>query len=278
MAQETTLDMGTHDINGLLRLNPLGTTYTMQVGNEYFADRAVKNFRTDDSMRLHWRGNITDSLMLAGYFNITNGGGNCTSTPNEYISAIMNGGIHTSKGTPGSKTQPNSWWADAMHLEIINFAGDRARFRTEKTHPKYSSPYPSQTHVTFPNKHLCFPGGASPDGWIGVMAFKLNLDSNSDGRVNQVSIIGLVDTSGLDSNGTPKNQWKMTYKQTFGMGKLDLKSIVEPYVKIMGQTSSIEQTLRIDNQNKDAWDKNTNNNVYRHSTLKEIMNIKKAEG
>lgn len=257
--------MGTLDQNGLMRYDPL-SDYSMAVGDEYYT--FIKNFRSDGSMRMDFKGHDTDSLMIAGYFNVEKGGGSepdCTRDPDEEISAKMNGGPHN---------DVNPTWADTMDLGIVDFEADDARFRTEETHPDYSGTYPGQT-TTWPftsSQSLCNVGG----GWVGVAAYKINLDSNCDGTDDRVTILGFIDKSGLGADGKPQNNWQRTYKQTFAEGSLDLKSIFEPYVQTIGEADETYQTIRIDDQSRSAWTTtNVSNQPYKFVTLKEIINIQK---
>lgn len=268
--------MGTEDANGFLRYDPL-SDYSMATDDEYFIGNAIENFRSDGSMRIDFKGYDTDSLMIGGYFHPENGGTNCATEGGEFYGAKMNGGPHTTSNPPPATETSTTPWpnqnaADTMDLEVINMDGDESRFRPEKTHPTYGANITSQSGNSFPGTDLC---DASPDGWIGILAYKLNLDSDCNGQPDRVSVIGFVDVSGLNGDGTPKNNWQRTYKQTFT--SIALKSMYQPWVQTVGHSADTYQTLRVDQQSQSAWEDSESNgdNVYRYVTLKEIVNITK---
>ena len=268
---------GTLDPNGIRRLNPLGNnspfgdSHSISYDSEYYITDARKNFRSDGSMRIDWKGkpatmSDTDGVMLAGYFNIDLGGerttGNdCSANPTEEISMKMNGGPHSST---------NSEWADTMDSGTISFNGDRSRFRVEENHPDYSGSYAGRS----------LPGGwpiqsstvcSVPGGWVGAMTFKINVDTNRDGTADAVRILHYVDESGLNTNGTPKNNWELVYYQQFAVPNgMDLKSMLQPYVCTIGECDEHYETIRIDEQSLSRW-QSTTNPPYKFVTYKEII-------
>src|SRR5688500_12609978 len=109
------------DPNGIEMLQPYGSFTLTYAGNpQWFSTSASfdENFReSDGSMRMEWVGPFTASLMMAGYFKLSEG--SCANFPNEEISAKMNGGPHTGSPTDAnyrSTTEPNADWADTMDL------------------------------------------------------------------------------------------------------------------------------------------------------------------
>jgi hypothetical protein len=270
---------GTLDPNGLMRLNPLaggkspfGDSYNLSYDSEYYIGDARKNFRSDGSMRIDWKGKPatmadTDGVMLAGYFNIDLGGertsGNdCTANPLEEVSMKMNGGPHTS-------SSPQNTWADTMDSGTISFNGDRSRFRTEETHPDYSGSYPGRTLSggwPIQTTNLC----TVPGGWTGVAAFKINVDKNGDGTADAVRILHYVDESGL-LNNKPQNKWELVYYQEFAVPNgMELKSMLQPYVCTIGECDEHQETIRIDEQSLSRW-QSTTNPPYKFVTYKEIV-------
>jgi hypothetical protein len=272
------------DVNGYVLKQPF-PQYTVTYGNAYYLN-PLHNFRDDGSMRLDFKGRNTDSLMIAGYFNIVKGAGNdpniCNEFPDEEISPKLNGGPHTDADPPA---EPNNTWADTADLGLINFEGTDSRLRMEETHPDYSPEIPpasgSQSNLPLAND-LC---NVSPDDWIGVMAFKVNLDYNCDDQLtngtDKIGVAGYIDTSGLNTDGTPKNNWKLTWSKVFNVGTTAstdwddyLKGTWEPYVQTIGQTSYTYQTLRIDHQDQTAW-LSTTDPPYKIPILHNIIDAEK---
>jgi len=268
---------GTLDPNGLLRLNPLGNnspfgdSYSLSYDSEYYIGDARKNFRTDGSMRIDWEGKPnpmtdTDGVMLAGYFNIDLGGerttaNDCTANPGEEISMKMNGGPHSSS---------NPTWADTIDSGVIRFHGDSpSRVRAEPTHPDYTSAFPSKTLSggwPIQSTNLC----TVPGGWVGAMAFKINVDKNKDGTADAVRVLHYVDESGL-LNGKPQNKWELVYYQEFTPSNFGgLKSIFQPYVCTIGECDEHQESIRIDEQSQTRW-QSTTNPPYKFVTYKEIV-------
>ena len=195
MNQAYAADAGTLDTNGLERIDA-GTESSLSdvdisYDSEYYINSAVKNFRSDGSMRIDWKGkpasmSDTDGVFLAGYFNIDLGGerttaNDCTANPSEEISMKMNGGPHSSS---------NSEWADTMDSGTISFNGDRSRFRTEEDHPDYSGSYSGRSLSggwPIQTSNLC----TVPGGWTGAATAKVNVDTNDDGTADAVTHITL---------------------------------------------------------------------------------------
>jgi hypothetical protein len=271
-------DAGTLDSNGLLRLNPLGNnspfgdSYSLSYDSEYYIGDARKNFRSDGSMRIDWQGKPatmteTDGVMLAGYFNIDLGGeqttaNDCTANPGEEISMKMNGGPHSS-------SYPT--WADTMDSGVIRFHADSpSRFRVEPTHPDYSSSFSSNSLPggwPIQSTNLC----TVPTGWVGAMAFKINVDKNKDGTADAVRILHYVDESGL-LNNKPQNKWELVYYREFAVpnGMDGIKSMLVPYVCTIGECDEHQETIRIDEQSQTRW-QSTTNPPYKFVTYKEIV-------
>ena len=257
---------GTLDKNGIKRVDPLNE-YSLSYDDEWYT--FIKNFRSDGSMRMDFKNRESDSAMLAGFFRIQSS--DCTNTPKEEIASKFNGGPHTSNGESGSKDEPNNTWADTMDMGT-SFDLDKGRVRWEKTHPIYSSSISPTSTQTPISGTMC----STPDRWIGYMAFKLNLDSNCDGKVDQIRLIQYIDKSGLN-NGKPRNSWILTFGRTFSINEIGLKSKIQSYVEDIGHPEYRYQTLRIDGQSQSEW-KSTTNPPYKFVTLKEITNIKKSDG
>jgi Bacterial Ig domain len=268
---------GTLDPNGLLRLNPLGNnspfrdSYSLSYDSEYYIGDARKNFRSDGSMRIDWEGKPnpmtdTDGVMLAGYFNIDLGGerttaNDCTANPGEEISMKMNGGPHSDSVAT---------WADTQDSGVIRFHGDSpSRVRAEPTHPDYSSAFSSNTLPngwTFGSTNLC----TVPGGWVGAMAFKINVDKTGDGKADAVRILHYVDESGL-LNGKPQNKWELVYYREFTPTNFGgLKSIFQPYVCTINECDEHQESIRIDEQSQSRW-QSTTNPPYKFVTYKEIV-------
>ena len=269
---------GTFDPNGLLRLNPLGNnsptgdSYSLSYDSEYYIGDARKNFRTDGSMRIDWEGKPatmteTDGVMLAGYFNIDLGGerttaNDCTANPGEEISMKMNGGPHSSS---------NPTWADTMDSGVIRFHADSpSRFRVEPTHPDYSGSFSSNSLPggwPIQSTNLC----TVPTGWVGAMAFKINVDKNKDGTADAVRIMHYVDESGL-LNNKPQNKWELVYYREFAVpnGMDGIKSMLVPYVCTIGECDEHQESIRIDEQSQTRW-QSTTNPPYKFVTYKEIV-------
>ena len=270
---------GTLDPNGVLRMNPLASAgpfddeHSIAFDNEYYISNAIKNFRSDGSMRIDWKGkpasmNDTDGTMLAGYFNIDRGGertsGNdCTANPTEEISTKTNGGPH-------NNNDPE--WADVFDSGVIKFNGDSpSRMRTEETHPEYSSAYPGRSLSggwPIQSTNLC----TIPGGWVGVMTFKINIDKDDDGQQDDaVRILHYVDESGLSTTtGKPKNNWELVYYQEFAVPDgTDLKSMLQPYVCTIGECDEHYETIRVDQQSQSRW-QSTSNPPYKFVTYKTL--------
>jgi len=256
----------TLDQNGIKRVDPL-SQYGLSYGSEWFT--FTKNFRSDGSMRMDFKNRESDSAMLAGYFRIQSS--DCTNTPKEEIAAKFNGGPHTSNGVSGSTEEPNNTWADTMDMGT-SFDLDRGRVRWEKTHPYYSSSISPTSTQTPISGTMC----STPDRWIGYMAFKLNLDSNCDGVVDQIRLLQYIDKSGLN-NGKPRNNWILTFGRTFSVDEIGLKSKIQSYVEDIGHPEYRYQTVRIDGQSQSEW-QSTTNPPYKFVTLKQITNIQKDDG
>lgn len=280
------------DINGIELKQPYGSytlTYTGQP--QWFSTSGSfdENFRTDGSMRMEWIGTYSPSLMMAGYFKLSPD--SCTNFPNEEISAKMNGGPHTGSPTDanfGSTTEPNADWADTMDLGGIAFDGSGAgpnnsnRVRFEDPHPTgYGFSWATATNLGTITNPLATDLCSTPDGWVGVMAFKTNIDNDCSGTPERWQIRNYVDISGLNTDGSPKNNWQMTYARTFIPTQLvpggggdtiipdEIKKWKEPYVRSIGHPEATYQTWRIDNQNYDDWTDADPN--YKFITLKRTV-------
>jgi hypothetical protein len=281
---------GTLDPNGLLRLDPVAG-HNFAIGNEYYIEDAIKNFRSDGSERIDFKDKETDSFIVAGHINVVKGaGGNnniCAEEPDEEISVKGNGGPHTDNNENAVSTftditpwpSPNS--ADTIDIGVINFAGTEGRLRPEMTHPDYGDPYPSLSGNTYPNVDLC---NASQDDWIGFYSVKINLDTNCNGKYDRVYTVNYIDTSGLGPDGKPQNKWTIaqggyrTYAAQFSPTQIELKSIFQYW----GQYSSVNhpaytyQTVRVDHQDQSAW-QSTTDPPYKFITLKQITGIKNTD-
>ena len=241
--------VGPTDVNGIEYVQPiLSDGYRLNYSADSYT--YTKNFRSDGSMRMDFKGlPVRPSVMIAGYIKCR------TASPNaEEISPKLNGGPHN---------DTNPTWADTMDLGAINMLGTKSRVRWEKTHPNYSSEIlPTYSQL---------PIGDIRNVWRGCIGMKLNIDTNWDGTPDQVCLIGMVDVGGLDASYVPVNDWRITFKRYFLPSEIDLKSIWEPYVVSIGQSSEIYQTLRVDEQLQSTW-LSTDPAIqpYRHVTLKTV--------
>jgi len=233
------------DKNGIAYLQPLlSDGYKLTYSNETWTFR--KNFRTDGSQRCDFEGNPKDSAFIAGYFKPEG------SDDGEEVAAKLNGGPHSSS---------NPSYADVIDMGITNFLGTKSRVRWEKDHPQYSS-----NVATGPGSQL--PIGDVRNKWLGYCGFKVNLDTNNDGKPDSVAVIGMVDVGGLDANGKPKNQWKVTYKRIFKGTEIPLKSIYTCYMNTIGKSDQCQQTIRIDQQPYAKW--TSADPPYKFVTCKEV--------
>lgn len=237
----------TVDKNGIAYVQPLTSDgYKLTYSNESFTFN--KNFRSDGSMRCDFVG-VRNSVFIAGYFKVQG-----TDTGEE-ISAKLNGGTH-------NDTNPE--YADTMDMGITNFLGTNSRVRWEKTHPIYSD--------SIPPTYSQLPVGDVRNKWVGAAGLKINLDTTGDGQPDKVALIGMIDPSGLDANGKPVNNWRITFKRIFSPSEIDLKSIFTPYVATIGHPELAQTTMRIDQQNQSAWLSSTP--PYKFVTCKELVAIK----
>ena len=256
------------DANGIELKQPL-SNWTLTYNSQYFDSSSAykEDFRRDGSMRMHFIGVDTRSVMLAGYFKLSVG--SCTNHLNEELGAELNGGYHTSRdavplGEQVTTPMPNENYADTMHLSA-DFEGRDARVRWEKTHPFYSTGIsPDQTTLPL-SRNMCSPPNG---GWVGGMWFKLNLDDNCNGTTDRIALIMFVDVSGLDANGKPRNQWELVYYKIHTLSSIDLKGKATPWVISKGLPSQYwYQTIRIDQQSQSDWDDQGNE---KFETLKKV--------
>jgi hypothetical protein len=101
------------------------------------------------------------------------------------------------------------------------------------------------------------------------MVFKLNLDSNCDGHIDWISLISYIDVTGLNTDGSPKNNWVKTYRNDFRLSEIDLKGKTQPYVKAIGFPEERYQTFRIDAQDQTDWTDSDPN--FKYLTLKRVQ-------
>jgi hypothetical protein len=254
------------DKNNLQVNNPWCEDYNIAIGDQYFT--FVKNFRSDGSMRMNFRGLDTPSMVIAGYIRVQSE--DCAATPNEEISGQLNGGPHTSNGVPGSTSQPNSWWADNFDLGI-SFSGQDSRLRVEPTHPELSDPFDSDTDTLPLDDDLC------TGNFVGVQFHKTNLDTDCDDEIDSVGLATFVDLTGPGS----LNDWELAYSRIFAIADIEdpdasangvedkVKSAEVPYVTTIGHPEAVEQTIRIDGQSQSEW-QSTTNPPYKFVTLKEV--------
>lgn len=237
-----------YDRNGIRYIQPF-TTFRLAYSNETWTFN--KNFRSDGSMRCDFEDRIRNSVYVAGYFKVK-------GPDSEEVSAKLNGGPHTS-------SSPANTYADTMDIGITNFLGTRSRVRWEKTHPDYSSGIaPSSSRL---------PIGDIRNNWRGFCGLKVNLDDNSDGKPDRVSLLGLVDVGGLNpTTMKPVNNWKITYARLFRPSEIVLKSIWTPYVATIGKPELAQQTIRVDEQSQSEW--NSSNPPYRYVTCKQVTATK----
>jgi hypothetical protein len=257
-----------NDANGIELKQPL-SGWTLTYNSQYFDSSSAykEDFRRDGSMRMHFIGVDTRSVMLAGYFKLS--AGSCTNDLNEELGAELNGGYHTSRnpvplGEQVTTPMPNENYADTMHLSA-DFEGRDARVRWEKTHPFYSTGIsPDQTTLPL-SRNMCSPPNG---GWVGGMWFKLNLDDNCNGTTDRIALIMYVDVSGLDANGKPRNQWELVYYKIHTLSSIDLKGKATPWVISKGLPSQYwYQTIRIDQQSQSDWNDQGNE---KFETLKKV--------
>jgi hypothetical protein len=277
--QQQAFAQSAEDANGIQLKDPLATydlAYELQYYQTHSAFQTSLGTASDPgSMRMHFKGLFTNNLMMAGFFKVSpesctaggNPGGN--GDPNEDVAAILNGGPHTSTGTSGSTTEPNDTWADSMVLDTTDLDLDESRVRWEKTHPTLTSdidPDAGQSVLPLASPAtLC----SVPGGYFGVMVFKLNLDSNCDGHIDWISLISYIDVTGLNTDGTPKNNWVKTYRNDFRLSEIDLKGKTQPYVKAIGFPEERYQTFRIDAQDQTDWTDSDPN--FKYLTLKRVQ-------
>jgi hypothetical protein len=237
-----------NDKNGIRYVQPL-SSYKLRYSNETWT--FTKNFRSDGSMRCDFRDRIRKSVYVGGYFKVK-------GPDSEEVAAKLNGGPHTS-------SSPENTYADTMNIGITNFEGTKSRVRWEKTHPNYSSSIdPAASGL---------PIGDVRSKWRGYCGLKVNLDSNGDGKLDRVALIGMVDTGGLDpTTMKPRNNWKITYRRIFKPSEIPLKSIWTPYVATIGKPELAYQTIRIDEQSRSEWQ--SSNPPYKYVTCKEVTATK----
>ena len=260
---------GTLDPNGILRKDPIAG-YTMAFGSEFYIGNAVKNFRADGSERIDFKGKETDSLLIAGYFNVVKGDANnanwCVENagnPGEEISSKINGGPHN---------DVNPQYADTADFGVINAEGTQSRLRFEIDHPDYE---PATAPTTQPGLPLQNDLCSVPGGWTGIMTEKINQDTNCDGIIDRIFVANYVDESGLNpTTGKPQNNWELVWYKQFTLSQWLTKGKVQSYVENIEQPSLRYQTIRIDNQDQASW-LNTADPPYKFVTLKEIINVKK---
>ena len=237
--------------------------FDLDINSQFYT--FTKNFRSDGSMRMDFKAKDTPSLVLAGYIRVQNG--DCTATPNEEISGLLNGGPHTSNGVPGSTTEPNSWWADTMDLGV-SFSGQDSRARVEPTHPDPSDPFESDTDTLPLDDDLC------TGSHVGVQFHKTNLDTDCDDEIDSIGWATYVDLGGPGAN-----DWELAYKRINLISDIEnpnasadgiedqVKSADNPYVQDIGHPEAIFQTIRIDGQSLSEW-QSTTNPPYKFVTLK----------
>ncbi|MGE0868459.1 MAG: hypothetical protein AB7P03_07855 [Kofleriaceae bacterium] len=208
----------TYDENGVEYLAINGFTYE----SERFD--WTKNFKSNGSMRHDFENTPDGNQCLVGYFFVD-------GSDREEISAKLASGPH-------SDDDPD--YADTYDLGIVNFSGDRARLRYESTHPNYDDGPTNSFEV-----------GDIRNTWVGAMGCKLNLDTNNDGEPDAAKILAFIDTSGLDADGKPQNNWESTLDETIRFDEVSLKSPAEPYVATIGKPEISQATMRIDGQGDD---------------------------
>ncbi|MGE3543191.1 MAG: hypothetical protein AB7L28_04645 [Kofleriaceae bacterium] len=214
------------DTDPLPRYDENGVIYLDVPGYEYVSERFdwTENFKSNGSMRHDFEGAADSNQCLVGYFYVT-------GPTKEEISAKLASGPH-------SEDDPD--YADTYDLGLVNFKGDRARLRYESTHPSYDEGPTNSLDV-----------GDIREKWVGAMGCKLNFDSDGDGEADSAKVLAFVDTSGLDADGKPQNNWESTLDETISFDDVELKSPSEPYVATIGKPELAQATMRIDEQGDD---------------------------
>jgi hypothetical protein len=199
------------------------------LGGTYVSERSdwTEDFNSDGSFRHDFERAPDSNQCLVGYFFVDGPSG-------EEISIKLQGGPHNDS---------NPTWADVYDLGVTNFSGTRSRLRYEATHPSYSGAV----------KPKSFKIGDIRKKWVGAMGCKLNVDANSDGKVEAVRVYGAVDPGGLTASGEPANKWVTTYDNTFAVSEVKLKSPTVPYVVTIGQSAKAQATIRIDEQSRSTY-------------------------
>ena len=210
------------DQNGVAYIDLPGFTY--EGGIERFDWR--ENFKSNGSMRHDFEGTPEENQCLVGYFVVD-------GPDDEEISAKLGGGPHT---------DDHETWADTHDLAIANFAGDRSRIRWEATHPEYDDGPVFDIDV-----------GDLRNKWVGAMACKLNVDEDGDGTTDAIRYVAYIDPEGLDAQGVPANAWVQTMDATIPVDDVALKSPTVPYVVTIGESDQAQATMRIDEQDEDAY-------------------------
>ncbi|MGE0546193.1 MAG: hypothetical protein AB7O24_20820 [Kofleriaceae bacterium] len=203
-----------------------GVIYLDLPGYEYVSDRFdwTENFKSNGSMRHDFENAPDGNQCLVGYFYVD-------GDSDEEISAKLASGPH-------SDDDPD--YADTYDLGLVNFSGDRARLRYESTHPSYDN-----------GPTASFDVGDIRQKWVGAMGCKLNFDSDGDGEADSAKVLAFVDTTGLDGDGKPQNNWEATLDETISFDDVELKSPAEPYVAKIGKPELSQATMRIDGQGDD---------------------------
>lgn len=213
----------TVDRNGVEYIAIPGFTY--EGGVERFDWH--ENFKSNGSMRHDFEGTPEENQCLVGYFVVD-------GPDDEEISAKLGGGPHT---------DDHETWADTHDLGIATFAGDRSRIRWEATHPEYDDGPTFDIDV-----------GDLRNQWVGAMACKLNLDDDGDGTTDTIWYVAYVDPQGLDAQGNPANAWAQTMDAKIPVDDVELKSPAVPYVVTIGEADQAQATMRIDEQDEDAYE------------------------
>jgi hypothetical protein len=255
------------DKNSLSIQNPwCEEGFDLDISNQQYT--FVKNFRSDGSMRMDFRGHDTPSPVIAGFIRVQ--AEDCATIPNEEIAGQLNGGPHTSNGVPGDTNAPNSWWADTMDIGI-DFEGQDSRLRLEPTHPEISDPIASDEDELPLSEDLCVTN--NNQNRVGVQYFKTNLDTDCDDEIDSIGLAAYVNLVGSGNN------WDLVYKRIFTLEEIEdpnaslngiddkIKSAIVPYVETIGHPEARQQTIRIDQQSLSEW-QSTTNPPYKHITLK----------
>jgi len=187
-----------------------------------------ENFRTDGSYRLDFNGE-RDSVCVGAYMNVAG------PKDEEFAGKLL--GSHSQHGE-------NS----GSYVIGIQLNGLRVRLRKE-IHPNYTkSISPSSLDL-----------GDLRRKWVGLMYFKINQPNGN------VLCQAFVDTTGLDSDGNPRNNWQKIFK-CVDDGTIAKKKFKPIWLKPSLGSKKSQNTIRADGQSKSTYS-------YKHAFCREIIPV-----